>query len=47
MLKDMNTWGYKSPIIAAREMKVILGDNMDGRILDVCAGTGLTGKAVS
>jgi len=42
---DMNTWGYKSPIVAAREMKGILGDNKDARILDVCAGTGMTGKA--
>jgi ubiquinone/menaquinone biosynthesis C-methylase UbiE len=44
--QDMNTWGYKSPLVAAREVSAILGNNKDARVLDVCAGTGMTGKAM-
>jgi len=43
---DMDVWGYKSPAVAAKEVAAILGANKSARILDVCAGTGMTGKFI-
>lgn len=33
--------------MVVKEMKVLLGNKMDARILDVCSGTGTIGIAVS
>ena len=43
----MNIWGYKSPQVAVNEFSALLGSNKNSRILDVCAGTGMTGQFVS
>ena len=47
ILQDGAIWGYKSPIVAAKEVAAILGSNKDARILDTCSGTGKTGEFVS